>query len=118
MSMMRTRLPTAARAVARLTVVVVLPTPPFWLATEMTRARDILASGATVKMREASGTGHLAQAQDGGTGICDTLYPIDVNIPSPGGDGQFVFRHLALREETKTVGLEKRGSKSKQIAQR
>jgi hypothetical protein len=29
----RTRLPAAARAVARLIAVVVLPTPPFWLAT-------------------------------------------------------------------------------------
>src|SRR4028119_882645 len=32
-----TRMPCRASATARLTVVVVLPTPPFWLATVMTR---------------------------------------------------------------------------------
>ena len=35
----RTRSPCRASAAARLTVVVVLPTPPFWLATVMTRVR-------------------------------------------------------------------------------
>jgi hypothetical protein len=37
--MIRTCLRTAARAVARLIAVVVFPTPPFWLATAMTRGR-------------------------------------------------------------------------------
>jgi hypothetical protein len=67
---------------------------------------------------ETSGTGNLAYAQDGGTGICDTLYPIDVNIPSLGGCGQFVFGRLALWEQTKAAGTDKRGGKCQQIAQR
>src|SRR5262249_34651924 len=37
MSTTRTRWPNLARAAARLIVVVVLPTPPFWLATARTR---------------------------------------------------------------------------------
>src|SRR3954467_15294546 len=117
-SMMRTRLPTAARAVARLTVVVVLPTPPFWLATEMTRARDILASGATVGNWGTSGTGNPAQAQDSGIGVRDTLYPIDSHIPSSGGGGQFVLRHLTLGEQTKAVRTEKWSGKAEKITQR
>src|SRR5690606_19322112 len=38
-SITTTRLPCRARATARLTVVVVLPTPPFWFATQMIRGR-------------------------------------------------------------------------------
>src|SRR5688572_9804110 len=96
-SMIRTRLPTAASAVARLTVVVVLPTPPFWLAMDMTRARDIfLAFGATWGMRATSGTGNLTHSQDGGTGLGDTLYRIDLDIPSLGGFGQFIPGLLAF----------------------
>src|SRR5690606_2450231 len=38
-SITSTRLPCSARATARLTVVVVLPTPPFWFATHITRVR-------------------------------------------------------------------------------
>ena len=59
-----------------------------------------------------SGTGNLAYAQDGGTGICDTLYSIYIQIPNLGGCGQFVFRHLALWEQAKAVGTKKRGGKA------
>src|SRR5262245_27965615 len=45
-SMMRTRSPIAAKAVARLIAVVVLPTPPFWLATVMMRGADFILSYA------------------------------------------------------------------------
>src|ERR1700759_736690 len=43
MSITRVGSPTAARAVPRLMSVVVLPTPPFWLAT--TRTRGLAGSG-------------------------------------------------------------------------
>ena len=49
MSMTRTFRPAAARAAAMLTVVVVLPTPPFWL--------------ETVKIRVFSGFGRLPAQQ-------------------------------------------------------
>src|ERR1044072_1332986 len=45
-SRMRTVSPTAASAVPRLMAVVVLPTPPFWLA--MARTRSELAAGMSV----------------------------------------------------------------------
>src|SRR4051795_13131886 len=38
-SMRQTRLPCSARAAPRLTVVVVLPTPPFWFISAMIRMR-------------------------------------------------------------------------------
>src|SRR6185312_187682 len=48
-SMSRTRRRVAAREAARLTAVVVLPTPPFWLATAMTRfmAASVHRRGST-----------------------------------------------------------------------
>src|SRR3981081_1223799 len=44
-SMMSTRSPMAASAVPRLIAVVVLPTPPFWLASEMMRGAAVGAGG-------------------------------------------------------------------------
>ena len=49
--MTRTRWPAAANAVARLIAVVVLPTPPFWLATAMIRARRAAEAPAAVPHR-------------------------------------------------------------------
>src|SRR3954451_12733135 len=42
MSQQRTRLPRSAKATARLSVVVVLATPPFWFAKAMTLAWGVL----------------------------------------------------------------------------
>src|SRR3546814_4784307 len=54
MSMISTRLPQAARAVARFTAVVVLPTPPFWFATARTRvaigAGDVVPRSAVASI--------------------------------------------------------------------
>src|SRR3954464_11054260 len=44
-SIISTRWPTLARPAARLTVVVVLPTPPFWLATQKILAMVLPAHG-------------------------------------------------------------------------
>src|SRR5205809_5612109 len=41
-SMRRTRFPSSARAHLRFTAVVVLPTPPFWLATAITLLKRVL----------------------------------------------------------------------------
>ena len=49
-SMTSTVLPAWARAAATLTVVVVLPTPPFWFATVMTR---VCAGRGTVRPLQA-----------------------------------------------------------------
>src|SRR5216684_2837214 len=53
-SMISTSSPTAASAVPRLIAVVVLPTPPFWLAIAITRG------GCGVAMRLASGATSIA----------------------------------------------------------
>src|SRR2546426_2163299 len=45
MSTIRTRCPSWARHDPRLIAVVVFPTPPFWLATAMTRAIPLLSGG-------------------------------------------------------------------------
>ena len=46
-SITRTRNPSSARAAPRLTDVVVLPTPPFWLATASTRGSGLPAADWT-----------------------------------------------------------------------
>src|SRR5580693_3094120 len=48
----RTRRPTSARAAPRLIVVVVLPTPPFWLQTATVRAGPCSISGSGSGKRE------------------------------------------------------------------
>src|SRR5450756_1541428 len=45
MSTRSTSKPASARHAARLTAVVVLPTPPFWLVTAMTRVTGLLSRG-------------------------------------------------------------------------
>src|SRR5450759_1694221 len=45
MSPRSTSKPASARHAARLTAVVVLPTPPFWLVTAMTRVTGLLSRG-------------------------------------------------------------------------
>lgn len=50
----RTRAPCRASEAARLTVVVVLPTPPFWLATTMTRVRSGRGSPSPARPRAST----------------------------------------------------------------
>src|SRR5688500_8036253 len=91
-SQMRTLSPTAASAVPRLIAVVVLPTPPFWLA--MVRILGLAASW-TVFMDVP----HLEDLQDDPSRINYTGMP-DIN-DSPGfhGFGQFSTRILPLVKE-------------------
>src|SRR5438067_10292717 len=62
----RTEVPPRAAAAARLIAVVVLPTPPFWLAISSVRT-------ASVPPGPAGGEGHPAQPPD--------------HLPQPPGDG-------------------------------
>ncbi len=83
----------AARAVARLMAVVVLPTPPFWLARAMTRGgprRSGLAGG---------GTADVAQTKDGGFRISAALEPLDGHCPVADRVRQFRLSRSTLREE-------------------
>src|ERR1700727_1186480 len=95
-STISTRSPTAASAVARLIAVVVLPTPPFWLAIAMMRGRGSGGrSGSTLVAAPAD----LSETEDGRLGIGRTCEPFDVHVPLPGACRQFDCRGPALREQ-------------------
>src|SRR5262245_13977535 len=76
MSRMRTFSPMAASAVPRLIAVVVLPTPPFWLATAKTRSglvADMSILRFALKVRD---DGHAAVR------ICDTRNQHYLKLPT------------------------------------
>src|SRR3954468_22028736 len=60
-SIISTRWPTLARPAARLTVVVVLPTPPFWLATQKILAMPLPADGQLDAEPDEEHAGQLFQ---------------------------------------------------------
>ena len=73
--------PAAASAVARLMAVVVLPTPPFWLAIAMMRGRG---SGGRWGSTLVADTADLAETEDelrGSVGLANTFG--DVHVPPP-----------------------------------
>src|SRR5262249_5745664 len=96
----RTRLPQAASAVARLTAVVVLPTPPFWLASAMMRAGggDGVALAATV-------TRDLRQSQDGPRRVGTAGESLDLHPPCFGRLGQFLVDPNALVKQRDRAGM-------------
>src|SRR5260221_11500554 len=112
-SMTRTRFPTAASAVARLTAVVVLPTPPFWLTIARIRGAfrgaAMLATGSTGSSAASSGavmvcTDHLFQLQHRAGGIRETSVRRGTHIPRFGRLGQFLADRLALQSQQYAVG--------------
>src|SRR6185312_13026388 len=90
-SMTRVGSPTAASAVPRLIAVVVLPTPPFWLATTSTLGR--LTSGM------AGGMGKLPDLQDRAGRIGQALVLEDFHFPGIAGLRQFSPYILSLEEQ-------------------
>src|SRR5690349_4769189 len=99
-SMTRTLCPAAASAVARLTAVVVLPTPPFWLATAMIRARRDTTSGRLSLAPVTPFTSpHPGQAQHNPARIGAAVVSRDIELPASCGGGQFLPGLLALWEE-------------------
>src|ERR1700744_834360 len=94
MSSTRVGSPTAARAVPKLMAVVVLPTPPFWLAT--TRMRGFLRIASVMASEGFQlhyNTGRIALAGD---------LP-GLHIPRFMGFGQFGPQILALEEQANAV---------------
>src|SRR3954463_9162429 len=81
----------AARTVARLMAVVVLPTPPFWLARAMTRGRARSGMGA--------GRTDLTETEDGGSRVGSAREPLDPHDPGASGIRQFLLGGAALRKE-------------------
>src|SRR5882757_9103250 len=93
-STISTRLPQAASAVARLTAVVVLPTPPFWLASAMMRARCGDGSGLA-----AAVTLDLRQTQDGPRRVGSAGESLDPHPPCFARLGQFLGGAIPLVEQ-------------------
>src|SRR3954466_10622200 len=107
-SLTRIRSPEAASAVARLTAVVVLPTPPFWLATAMTRARRDAATGRSKLFVAASLTGpHPAQPQNDAARIGAARMARDIEIPLLLRNRQFLPGLFALCKEAYRLGSDK-----------
>src|SRR5258708_19442157 len=70
-SISSTRSPTAASAVPRLMAVVVLPTPPFWLATTRTRSW----------WSDLTGTAEPLHANDAAPGVALGLHDVRLIFP-------------------------------------
>src|SRR5215469_10656421 len=83
-SISNTRSPIAARAVPRLIAVVVLPTPPFWLAIANTRT--FFSS-----LKALSGTSQPPDMDHATTGIAKGLELFYVKFPHFASVGQFTF---------------------------
>src|SRR5580692_8866826 len=100
-----TRSPTAARAVPRLMAVVVLPTPPFWLA--MARMRQALA-----------GTGEALQLEDAAARVAEAGRDVARETPSLARLGDLRLDPLALEEQANGALGEVGKRKAEQTAER
>src|SRR5262249_37058182 len=91
MSRIRTFSPMAASAVPRLMAVVVLPTPPFWLATARTRGGlvDMSVLRFALKVRDYGDAVVL---------VCDTRDQRDLKLPATLGHLQLLGHLPALQE--------------------
>src|SRR4051812_39378388 len=94
----------AARTVARLMAVVVLPTPPFWFARAMTRGRAPPCFGLESGM--GAGRTDLAETEDGGGGVGSAREPLGAHDPGAGGIRQFLLGGTALGKQGGAAGGE------------
>src|SRR3954470_763187 len=108
-SITSTRSPEAASAVARLTAVVVLPTPPFWLAIATIRARRDAATGCSLlSFSGLSVTGpYPAQTQDDAARIGAARMVRGIELPFLRCGSQLLPGLLALWEEAYRLGADK-----------
>src|SRR5439155_12907871 len=102
----RTRRPVAAKAVARLPAVVVLPTPPFWLAIAMMRARraPAMARDSPSPLRF---TGDLLQFKDDPPRVGATGMARRAHCPTPPRRGQFFPGAFSLQKKTNCMRRDK-----------
>src|SRR5215217_1673216 len=100
-SISNTRSPTAARAVPRLMAVVVLPTPPFWLATANTR---IGATGKTGS--DLSDTGQSLHFNDTAARIAAADFETTLELPGFSGFLKLGYHILRLQKQTPGPALE------------
>src|SRR5579863_476189 len=108
----------AASAVARLTAVVVLPTPPFWLATAMMRARRPPCRAVGLATAASLTATHLSQAQNDPPPVGATVMACRAHCPGLLRRGQFLVRPFALWEQTHRIRSDKRLRQTKQPVER
>src|SRR5689334_18507531 len=109
-SMTRTRFFAAASAVARLIAVVVLPTPPFWLASATmfgARAAGRRAVSASVSLK-------MVQSQDGGRRVGSAGQEVGCHIPRASREGQFALGAAPFEKQRDCVRLQHRGGEIEQ----
>src|SRR5438552_3213970 len=87
------RRPAAASAVAKLMAVVVLPTPPFWLATATMRARRLAEKGAFPRIRLDQLNPGRAKNRQNQTGKTGAAAEID-HAPRAIGDERLQLRGI------------------------
>ncbi len=97
--MTRTLLPAWARAAATLTVVVVLPTPPFWFATVITRVRGGRGTVRPLRVIRLRASAATAAAK----GVCTSAPGIAAAI-------------AALTSVSSCVGASMRSSRGRGVA--
>src|SRR5436305_1787579 len=103
--MTSTRCSASAKAVARLTAVVVLPTPPFWLAIAMMRARRPPAT-ARDSPSPLGLTDDLLQLKDDPPRVGATGMPRRGHSPALARRGQFFLHLFAFKEQTERVAAD------------
>src|SRR6516225_4617565 len=116
--MTRTRCLAAASAVARLIAVVVLPTPPFWLATATMRARCMTGRLRGRTSAAARLTGYLLQAKNDPPRIGTALVSRLGHCPVFAREGQFLLDSFAFEEQALAVRREERLGQTEQPAER
>src|SRR6266540_3689506 len=87
--------PTAASAVPRLIAVVVLPTPPFWLATTRTRRPPLFLE----KGSDLAGTTQPFHAHDAASRVTERWYDIRLVFPISCGRPHVSHNILPLEEQ-------------------
>src|SRR3712207_4489043 len=104
--------PVAPSAVPRLIAVVVLPTPPFWLAMASTRA------WATGSGWFARGTADLADDQDLAVRVAQACPTVHGHLPGFAREGQFRLRRPPFQEQADRTGPQLRFGERQQLRQR
>src|SRR5439155_13839319 len=112
------RRPAAASAVAKLMAVVVLPTPPFWLATAMMRARRTATLARGSASAVAMLTGYLLQAKNDPPRIGTALAKPRRHCPVFASEGQFILDPFPFEKQTLGLVTEKRLGETEQPVKR
>ena len=108
----------AASAVARLMAVVVLPTPPFWLAIARMRTPDRADGGSrSVASGCGSDTAELADPEDAGIRGGTARDALHVHVPLRRGVRQFGLDAASLQKQTLAIRGQERSREAQESRQ-